>query len=83
MFVEYFSTIFRVHSLTQKEHAACIVWGATTLVVSAILKLTPEHWVSKIPITADEDHVDANDGLMNAYMSQANAKVTKKVEDAQ
>ena len=57
--------------------AACIIWGASVLVVSAGLKLTPDTWVKKLPITIDENkQIDENDPLMKIYNKQANAKVT-------
>lgn len=69
----------RVAELTPEQHAACILWGASTLIVSAILKLTPEHWVKMVPVTVDEDKaIDESDPLMSAYNKQAKAKVMNK-----
>jgi hypothetical protein len=56
-----------VAPLDEKQHAACILWGATTLVVSALLKLTPEHWTKKIPIRIDEDCAESDTGLVALY----------------
>jgi len=50
------------------EISVAIILGATTLLVSTFLKLTPDSWVNKIPINVDEDKgVDANDKWLSAY----------------
>jgi len=80
VFVQHFGQLMKVAPLTQKQFAACVFWGATTLIVSALLKLTPEHWVKRIPVNVDEDKaLDPNDPIMSAYNKQAKAKVTKGV----
>lgn len=63
----------QVAPLDERQHAACILWGATTLVVSLILKLTPEAWTKKIPIRVNEDD-DSSDAIVSLYNSQAKAK---------
>jgi hypothetical protein len=66
-----------VTPLTEKQHAACILWGASTLLISVILKLTPDDWIKKIPVRVDEDKPVGDDPLMAAYNKQANAKVSQ------
>lgn len=74
-FVEFCGQMVRVTPLTSTEHAACILWGASTLIISTILKLTPAHWVEKLPIFLDENkEIDPNDRMMAAYNAQASAK---------
>lgn len=52
------------------------------MVVSAILKLTPDNWIKKLPITIDENKkIDENDPIMKMYNKQANAKVTSSKKD--
>ena len=57
----------RVAPLEDREHAACILWGASTLVVSALLKLTPEAWTKKIPIRIDEDADASDSAIVSLY----------------
>jgi len=60
-----------------KNLTSCILWGASTILVSTALKLTPDRWVEKIPIHIDEDKgVDPNDKWMAAYNKQAQAKIS-------
>jgi hypothetical protein len=66
------------------EHSACLLWGASTLIISTILKLTPVHWVEKLPIFLDENKaMDPNDPLMAAYAKQANAKAINQKSGVQ
>ena len=63
--------------------SGCIVWGASVLVVAALLKLTPDTWIKKLPITIDENKkIDENDPLMRMYNKQAHAKVSSNKKDA-
>jgi len=79
LFVNYTGKMMQVTKLSAQQHSGCILVGATVIIVSTILKLTPAHWVEKLPIRVDENKaLDANDPLMSAYNKQANAKVTKK-----
>jgi len=58
----------RVTPLTTTQHASCLLWGASVLIVATVLKLTPAHWVEKLPIFLDENKgIDPNDPLMAAY----------------
>jgi len=77
--VQYAGDMTRTYPLTMTEHAACLIWGSTVLVVSTILKLTPVHWVEKLPIFIDENRKpDPNDPVMAAYNKQAAAKAIGK-----
>jgi magnesium-transporting ATPase (P-type) len=83
LFCQWGGSAFSVSPLTVTEHASCMMWGAGTVVVSTVLKLTPAHWAEKIPmkIRVDENQeIDPNDRIMAAYNKQANAKVTNKKE---
>jgi len=81
-FVEFLGTAFRVCSLTSQQHAACMLWGSTVLLISILLKLTPLSWLEYLPVFIDENKgIDPNDPLMAAYMEQANAKAIAKVQD--
>lgn len=42
----YFRAVFRTVPLERSEWGACIVMGSTTLLASALIKLTPEKWVN-------------------------------------
>jgi hypothetical protein len=50
----------------------------STWVVSAILKMTPDSWLKKIPIKIDENKSEDNDPLMRVYNNQAKGKILKK-----
>jgi len=78
-FVQYAGDMMRLSPLTSVEHSACILWGATPLLIATILKLTPAHLVEKLPIFIDENKaIDPNDPMMAAYLAQANAKAINK-----
>jgi magnesium-transporting ATPase (P-type) len=79
---QWFGAIFNVAPMTSTELASSILWGASVIIVSTILKLTPDALLSKLPIFVNEDKgIDPNNKLMKAYNDQASAKVTqKKVE---
>ena len=67
-FVEFCGQMIRVTPLTSTEHAACILWGSSVLVISTLLKLSPSHWVDKLPIFLDENKVPSEDDpMMKAY----------------
>jgi len=60
--------MIRVTSLNATEHAACVLYGSTVLLVSILLKLTPAKWAEKLPIFIDENKaIDPNDPIMAAY----------------
>lgn len=66
--VEFFGFAARLAKLDSRQMAACIIWGASVLVVSAALKLTPDNWIKKLPITIDENRkIDENDPMMKLY----------------
>jgi Ca2+ transporting ATPase len=68
LMVTIFSRTARMYYLTSQQIAASIIWGSTVLVVSAVLKLTPDNWIKKLPITIDENkQIDENDPLMRLY----------------
>lgn len=45
---EYFSSITGTEDMEKGEWGACIAIGSTTLLIAAILKRTPDSWVSKL-----------------------------------
>lgn len=64
-------------ALTPEQHAGCIMWGATVLIVGAILKFTPQKWIDKIPSVVDENKPPSEDKLTGVF-NKLNAPVTKK-----
>ena len=69
--VEFFGFAARLAKLDGRQMAACIIWGASVLVVSAALKLTPDNWIKKLPITIDENKkIDENDPIIWATTSK-------------
>ena len=80
--VEFFGYAVRLATLDGRQMAACIIWGASVLVVGAVLKLTPDNWIKKLPITIDENKkISENDPLMKFYNKQAHAKVASGKKD--
>jgi P-type Ca2+ transporter type 2C len=75
VFVQYGGILTNCHALTGEEFAFCVLWGASTMLISVILKLTPAEFFEKMPIVIDENKaIDENDPLLAAYNKQANAK---------
>ena len=60
--------------LTKGEWGACIAVGATTLVVAAALKLTPEAWVARVPTgkMVDED-TEMHTGVVSKWQGATGA----------
>ena len=68
-FVEYAGQLMRVAPLTEQQNFACIIWGASTLLVSALLKMVPDQWTKKISIKINEDAAEGESGdkIMEFY----------------
>jgi len=65
--------------LSIQDHSACVLYGASVLVISTILKLTPAHLVEKLPVVVDENKpVDPNDKILAAYNKQNKKPAEKK-----
>lgn len=76
--VEYGGLMAQTEPLTREQHAFCFLWGVSSLIASALLKLTPAEWTEKIPVAVDENKpVSDDDPIMSMYNKHANAKVTK------
>lgn len=71
--------LFDTAELTTQQFFRCVAWGASALIAAFILKMTPEHWVEKLPVGIHEEQVmGAGNAMMRAYESQKNAKVIKE-----
>lgn len=72
LLVNVFSGLTRTVPLGKSEWGACMAVGTTPILISALLKLTPERWVSKIPLgnILDEDTV-AGPTMMDKYTVKA------------
>jgi len=70
--------LFDTAELTTQQFFRCVAWGFSVLLAALILKMTPEHWVEKLPVAIHEEKVMGSDNaMMRAYESQKNAKVIK------
>jgi len=79
LLVQYGGEAMQTVPLSAKEHAFCIVWGSTTLLVSTLFKLlVPNRFTEKLPALVNEDRNVNDDKLLKAFNSQAKAKVTSK-----
>lgn len=78
--VEYGGEAMQTTKLTAKQHASCIIWGSTSLLMGTILKALPNKITAKLPALVDEQKEIKDDKLLAAFNAQANAKVstTKK-----
>jgi len=73
----YVFFLFNTYQISAKDFWTCVVWGATPLAVSAIVKCTPEHWVEKMPVKIHEDQAMGEDNqLMQLYNDKAKGKVS-------
>ena len=57
--------------MSKGEWGACIAVGSTNLLIGAILKLTPESWVSKINT---QNLIDEDKGVDNKVLQAWNKK---------
>jgi Cation transporting ATPase, C-terminus len=77
--IEYGGRMARCADLLGEQHAFCVLVGATSLIASPLIKLLPEQLTDKILLRRiiNERADCRNDPLVNAYLKQANKKVTK------
>lgn len=69
--------LFNTYAISAKDFWTCVVWGATPLAVSAVVKCTPAHWVEKMPVQIHEDKVMGEDSaMMKMYNDKAKGKVS-------
>ena len=59
--------------MSKREWGCCIIIGATSLAISALLKLTPTSWVEKIDTSkfADEDKQVSTNLMSNIRSMQS------------
>lgn len=78
MFTHYLPGLTRTTALSREEWGGCMAVGATPLAISAILKLTPESWLSKVKVDKliDENRKSENSGLLKVYNDTKKIKVT-------
>lgn len=55
LLVEYGGQAMQTAPLTPRQHASCILWGATTLLVSPLIRLLPTKVAEKLPALVNED----------------------------
>jgi len=71
--------LFETTELSAKDFWTCFVWGFTVIPVAWLVKLTPAHWVEKLPVKIDENKaMGENSKLMAAYQKNAKGKVMPK-----
>jgi len=64
-----FPIFIRATSLTNSEWGVCIALGASPLLVSILLKLTPESWLSKVKLDkiVDENRDMSDNAILKKY----------------
>jgi magnesium-transporting ATPase (P-type) len=71
--------MFQTAEIDQQVFWTTVFWGATALVVSAMLKLSPKEWLEKVPIKIDEKNaLGANSKLVTYYGKAANKAQVKQ-----
>jgi hypothetical protein len=48
----------------------CVAWGFTVLIVSFIIKMTPETWIEKMPGQIDETKQIGKDSRLVKYFEE-------------
>ena len=75
-FVQWGGKITQCTPLDGEQHAFCLLFGSSSLLVSLLLKLTPESLADKIPKFLDEsEKLDESNKTMK-FFNSANTKVT-------
>ena len=65
--------LFDTAVLSPLMYAESLIWGASSMLISFLVKLTPEAWVESIPVKIDEGQVLGTDNaLMKVYEQQTN-----------
>jgi Ca2+-transporting ATPase len=68
--------IFETSSLTGEQFFTGVIYGMTVWIAALALKLTPVHWVEKIPIHVDENEIMGADNiLMASYEKHAKGPI--------
>lgn len=69
LFNYYFPSLINVVRLSKSEWGGCIVMGASPLLISIILKLTPTRWVELVPTTKymDENEVPEDNKVLSTW----------------
>lgn len=79
--VNWFSGITSTVPLARSEWGACICVGTTPILVSAILKLTPERWVNKIPTGSMIDENSKAADPMSKFKKQKTEEAAIPLEE--
>lgn len=69
--------LFPTCPLERGEWGACVAAGATPLLIAALLKLSPESWVTRIKVDkfVDENVATENSLLLKKFTDAKNTKV--------
>lgn len=60
--------------IESKTFWTTFVWGSTVLLVSFMIKLTPQRWLEKLPVKISEDEKLGKDSkIVSAYAKATNA----------
>lgn len=69
----WFNFLFDTAVLSPLMYVESILLGASSLLISLLVKLTPEAWVEKLPVKIDEGQVLGTDNaIMKVYEQQSN-----------
>jgi len=69
--------IVKATTLTTSEWGGCIVIGSTPLLISALLKLSPESWLAKVKLDKfiDESKDMSSNAILDKYEKGSKMKI--------
>ena len=73
--------MIRTAELGQREWGACLMLGATPLLISVLLKCTPERWLQWRIFNAVDENKEMDNQLTKTFNSINDAKVGSNVDD--
>ena len=72
--------MFETSNIDNYLFLKCVAWGFTVLIVSFIVKMTPERWIENMPDQIDETKQIGQDSrLLKFYDEKVSGTVKKNV----
>jgi hypothetical protein len=66
--------MFQTDQIGEQAFWTTCFWGATALIISAMLKLSPKEWMEKVPMKIDENNAMGADSKLVAIYGKASKK---------
>ena len=71
VFIEIFPAFAQCTSLDSAQWMSCVLFGASTLIVAPLLKITPDRFKEKIPKLVDEENQSEDDKVTALFNKAA------------